>query len=101
MASSMLHLLPLHLPTYVRLMNCISNVTDDSDDAWWVYPNSVVAMVLHNICNMCSCDLPDVLMRTYQANHTCPCYIYNIRYVKWRITQRCHNMAFTVVNGLN
>ena len=40
--------------------------------------------VLHNICNMDSRDLPDMsalalgLVRTYQANHSCPCYIYNI-----------------------
>ena len=46
-------------------------------------------MVLHNICNMDSHDLSNMyalalgpaalgLVHTYQANHSCPCYIYNI-----------------------
>ena len=42
---------------------------------------------LHNICNMCSWDFPALalgfcvpvgLMSTYQANPSCPCYIYNM-----------------------
>ena len=46
-----------------------------------------VPKVLHNICNMCDWDLPDMfctcpralrplgVMRTYQANPSRPCYI--------------------------
>ena len=33
-------------PTYVSLMICINNITDDSDDGLWVYPNSVIVIVL-------------------------------------------------------
>ena len=63
--------------------------------------------VLHNICNMGSRDLPDMsalalgrpralralgLVRTYQANHSCPCYIYNM-YIqcKW-LDYNCDNI---------
>ena len=42
----MVHLLATSTPTNVRLMNCINNITGDSDDALWLYPNSVVAIVL-------------------------------------------------------
>ena len=52
-------------------MNCINNIMGDSNDALWVYPNNVVAMVLHNISNMCSCDLPDMSVLTLSV--VCPC----------------------------
>ena len=57
-----------------------------------IQPTNVVTMVmkvLHNSCNMCTLDLTDMyalalgpvalmLMHTYQSNHSCTCYNYNL-----------------------
>ena len=49
--------------------------------------------VLHNSCNMGTCDLPEMYARspwavpsdfghTFQANHSCPCYKYKVSHCK-------------------
>ena len=57
---------------------------------WQIF---IVLEVLHNICNMCGRDLPDMsalalrrraseglCIHTYQANSSYPCYIYNMNF---------------------
>ena len=49
--------------------------------------------VLHNSCNLGTCDLPEMYAlstrtapsdfgQTFQANHSCPCYHYKMRYLE-------------------
>ena len=77
-----------------------------------IQPTDVVTVameVLHNSCNMCSCDLPDMYplvplaldICTYQVNPSCTCYNHYINHVLHKLNycestaigidvQRCH-----------
>ena len=75
----------LVLNSLLTLATCTYDPTNKCDNHMWNQPILVLLLsmeleVLHNSCNMCICDLPDVyaLEHTYQENPSYPCYNYYI-----------------------
>ena len=74
-----------------------------------IQPTSVVTMVvkvLHNTCNVCICELPDMNalvplasgIHTYQANPSCPWYNYYMYVRSSRAEDICIMNAHVIYN---